>query len=358
MEFLLSAEQIEIQDTVTRFLEKTCPSTELHKAFNNSTEFPTSVWQGLIDMGILAITVPEKFGGLEMDLLDLAIVAEKLGYAGAPGPLLGHTLCTQALVLAGSEEQKSKWLPRLANGECLGSFANAEHGSQWLDTTLTLSNGKLNGEKRHVLYGEHADIIVVALANNEFAIIEKGANGLIVIPENVTDRSRTLDTLTFTGCEAETLKKQSRTISETLLNICCVLLAADSFGGAYRCIDMATDYAKTRNQFGNVIGKFQAIKHQLANMAVDVEPMRGLYWHAAYSIDHDVGIASRQASLAKSHLSDRFLHVARENVLVHGGIGYTWECDAQIFLKRALFNFAYMGSASLHKKRAARLATW
>jgi alkylation response protein AidB-like acyl-CoA dehydrogenase len=358
MEFLLSAEQIEIQDTVTRFLEKTCPSTELHKAFNNSTEFPTSVWQGLIDMGILAITVPEKFGGLEMELLDLAIVAEKLGYAAAPGPFLGHTLCSQALLLAGSEEQKNKWLPRLANGGCLGSFASAEPGGQWLDATLTLSNGKLNGEKRHVLYGEHADIIVVALANNEFAIIEKGGNGLIVIPEYVTDRSRTLDTLTFTDCEVEALERKGSAISNTLLNTCCVLLAADSFGGASRCIDMASDYAKTRKQFGNVIGKFQAMKHQLANMAVEVEPMRGLYWHAAYCFDHDTDIVSRQASLAKSHLSDRFLHVARENVLAHGGIGYTWECDAQIFLKRALFNFAYMGSASLHKKRAAELASW
>ena len=126
----------------------------------------------------------------------------------------------------------------------------------------------------------------------------------------------------------------------------------------YRAIDMAVDYAKPREQFDQIIGKFQALKHQLANMAVDVEPMRGLYWHAAYAFDHEPEAASRQAALAKAHLCERYLHVAREAVQAHGGIGYTWECDVQLFLKRALFNNAYMGSPSLHRKRAADLAAW
>lgn len=357
MEFLLSEEQIEIQDTVKRFLDKHCASTSLQRYIDEPQTLPTDIWQGLVDMGVPALIVPEEFGGLSMELLNLAIIAETLGYAAAPGPLLGHSLCTQALILAGSQEQKEKWLPLLASGEALGSFASAEAG-QWFGAELTLSGNSLSGSKQHVGYAEHADLIVIALADNHFALVEKSANGLTIAPEDVTDRSRPLASLSFENCAVEFLPNSSAEATDKVLNTALVLLAADSFGGASRAIDMAVDYAKTREQFGQIIGKFQALKHQLANMAVDVEPMRGLYWHAAYAFDHEPEAASRQAALAKAHLCERYLHVAREAVQAHGGIGYTWECDVQLFLKRALFNNAYMGSPALHRKRAADLATW
>lgn len=357
MEFLLSEEQIEIQDTVKRFLDKHCASTSLQRYIDEPQTLPTDIWQGLIDMGVPALIVPEEFGGLGMELLNLAIIAETLGYAAAPGPLLGHSLCTQALTLAGSQEQKEKWLPLLASGEALGSFASAEAG-QWFGAELTLSGNSLSGSKQHVGYAEHADLIVIALADNHFAVVEKSANGLTIAPEDVTDRSRPLASLSFENCAVELLPNSSAEAADKVLNTGLVLLAADSFGGASRAIDMAVDYAKTREQFDQIIGKFQALKHQLANMAVDVEPMRGLYWHAAYAFDHEPEAASRQAALAKAHLCERYLHVAREAVQAHGGIGYTWECDVQLFLKRALFNNAYMGSPALHRKRAADLAAW
>ncbi|MDF1691444.1 MAG: acyl-CoA/acyl-ACP dehydrogenase [Zhongshania sp.] len=357
MEFLLSAEQLEIQDTVKRFLAKNCESTKLQRYIDEPQNLPTDIWQGLIDMGVPALIVPEEFGGLGMELLNLAIIAETLGYAAAPGPLLGHSLCTQALILAGSQQQKEKWLPLLASGEALGSFASAETG-QWFGAELALTGNSLNGSKQHVPYAEHADLIVIALADNQFALVEKSASGLSISPEDVTDRSRPLASLNFANCAVELLPNSSTEAAEKVLNTALILLAADSFGGASRAIDMAVDYAKTREQFGQIIGKFQALKHQLANMAVDVEPMRGLYWHAAYAFDREPEASSRQAALAKAHLCERYLHVAREAVQAHGGIGYTWECDIQVFLKRALFNNAYMGAPALHRKRAADLAAW
>jgi alkylation response protein AidB-like acyl-CoA dehydrogenase len=137
-----------------------------------------------------------------------------------------------------------------------------------------------------------------------------------------------------------------------------VLLAADAFGGATRCVDMSVAYAKEREQFGMKIAQFQALRHQLANMAIETEPMRGLYWYAAHAFDHVKDKASYAAAMAKAHLADRYQQVARDATEAHGGIGYTWEYDVHIFLKRALFDFAWMGAPSVHRLRAADLAGW
>ena len=358
MEFLLSDEQIEMQDSVQRFLEKECPSTELHKIFDSEEGHSLPLWQGLVELGIPAMCVPEAYDGLGLELLDLAILAETLGYAATPGPFLGHLLCTQAIVEAGSEAQKQAWLPKLASGDILGSFACAEGNDQWLPEQLSLnSDGQLTGSKRHVPYAQHCDIFVVALSKGEFAIIKKDAPGMTITGLDVTDRTRHTATLNFENTPIEPLTGNSNA-SARIFDAALILLAADSFGGARRCIDLAVEYSQTRSQFGVVIGSFQALKHQLANMAVDVEPMRGLYWHAAYAYDHEPAQARRQAALAKAHLSDRYLQTARNTIEAHGGIGYTWECDTQILLKRALFNYAYMGTPLTHRQRAADLANW
>ena len=121
---------------------------------------------------------------------------------------------------------------------------------------------------------------------------------------------------------------------------------------------MCTEYAKTREQFGVTIGHFQALKHQLASMAIEVEPARGLYWYAAHAFDHVPEEAERYAALAKAHVTDLYLQVARDSVEAHGGIGFTWECDVQIWFKRAMFDRAFLGLPQLHRERSAQLADW
>lgn len=360
MEFLLSDEQIEMQDSVRRFLEKTCPSTQLHKIFDSESGHSPELWQGLVDLGIPAICVPEDFGGLGLELLDLAILAETLGYATTPGPFLGHVLCTQAIIEAGSDQQKNTWLPRLASGELLGSFACAEDNDLWLPEHLSLTStdqATLNGRKNHVPYAEESDLIVVALADGKLAIIERNAERLSITKGDVTDRTRHVASLQLDNTPVELLAG-SEQASARVFDAALILLAADSFGGARRCIDLAVEYAQTRSQFNVLIGSFQAMKHQLATMATEVEPMRGLYWHSAYAYDHEPAQARRQAALAKAHLTDRYLQTARNTIEAHGGIGYTWECDTQILLKRALFNYAYLGAPASHRQRAADLAGW
>ena len=353
MNFLLSPEQIEFQSTVQRFLDDLCPPTRLHELFDRG-EYDAELWRAMCELGLAGIALPEAFGGAGMEMIDLALVAETLGSRAAPGPFLTHVLAGLAIDWAGSEAQKSRWLPALASGECLASVAFAtEAGWQPEQWGLREEGVRLSGSMRHVPFAADADLLVVGLSGGGLALVERGAAGLAVAAENAVDRTRPLATVSFADTPAEHLEGEGIAIARRLRDAALVLLSADAFGGASRCVEMAVDYAKIREQFGQPIGQFQAIKHQLANMAVEVEPARGLYWYAAHAFDHVPADAERFAALAKAHLADRFLQAARDTVEVHGGIGYTWECDVQIYLKRAMFDFAFMGNSSVHRARLA-----
>jgi len=351
MNFLLSPEQLEFQTTVQRFLDDLCPATRLHELFDRGEHDP-ALWHAMCELGLAGIALPEAHGGAGMEMIDLALVAETLGSRAAPGPFLGHALAGLAIAWGGSDAQKARWLPALASGEKLASVALAEEGGwqpeQW---GLSGKGGTLSGCKRHVPFAADADLLVVGLADGGLALVERGAEGLSVEVENGVDRTRAMATVGFSATPAERLEGACREVVERLRDAALVLLAADAFGGAARCVEMAVDYAKIREQFGQPIGRFQAVKHQLANMAVEIEPARGLYWYAAHAFDHVPADAARYAALAKAHLADRFLQVARDTVEVHGGIGYTWECDVQIYLKRAMFDFAWMGNPQEQRRR-------
>ncbi|ROM33960.1 hypothetical protein BK648_24690 [Pseudomonas poae] len=348
MNFLLSPEQLEFQSTIQRFLDDRCSSTRLHQLFD-SAQHDTQLWAAISEMGLAGIALPERYGGSAMELIDVALVAESLGARATPGPFLGHTLAGLAIAWAGSDEQKDRWLPALASGELVATVAFAE-GTGWQPEHWSLSGDLLTGRKSHVLFAADADLLVVGLAGGGLMLVEKGAHGLQVTAENAIDRTRPLATVSFDNTPAELLLAGAD-VATRLYDAALVLLAADAFGGASRCVEMAVEYARIREQFGQPIGQFQAIKHQLANMAVDIEPARGLYWYAAHAFDHIPADAARYSALAKAHLADRFLQVARDTVEVHGGIGYTWECDVQIYLKRAMFDFAFMGNPTSQRAR-------
>jgi alkylation response protein AidB-like acyl-CoA dehydrogenase len=200
-------------------------------------------------------------------------------------------------------------------------------------------------------------VIVVGVAGGGLALVDKSAGGVETTPFAGVDRTRRLDGVRFAAAACEPLAS-GEGVAERVRDAGLVLLAADAFGGASRLVETSVAYAKTREQFGVTIGHFQALKHQLANMALEVEPARALHWYAGHAFDRATEDAPRMAALAKAHLADRFVHVAREAVEAHGGIGFTWECDVQIWFKRALFDRAFLGDPSVHRERAARLAGW
>ena len=358
MNFDLSEEQEMLQETVKQFLENECPATTLREIFDGDAGFAEGLWKGMAEMGIAGLHLPEEFGGAGLEILDLAVVSEALGYMAAPGPFLGHALAGLAIATGGSDAQKKEWLPKLATGDAVGTVALAEEGGGWLPDQWTLPAGdELTGTKNHVIFGNHADVIVVGVAGGGLALVEKGASGLEIKDIEGADRTRRLTQLTFAGTPAQTLPEGAAAAIQ-VRDVALVLLAADAFGGASRLVEMSVEYAKTREQFGVTIGHFQALKHQLANMAVEVEPSRGLYWYAAHAMDHVQDESERTAAVAKAHITDRYMQVARDAVEAHGGIGFTWECDVQIWFKRAMFDRAYMGNPAVHRERAAQLARW
>jgi alkylation response protein AidB-like acyl-CoA dehydrogenase len=355
--FDTSEEQELLQDTVRQFLAGECPTPRVREIFDGDTGYDPALWKGMVELGLAGLLVPEEHGGAGLEVIDLALVAETLGYGGAPGPFLGHVLATAAILAGGSEAQRRSWLPRLASGEVLASVALGESGGRWLPGQWEVAGPSgLRGEKRFVPYGELADLLVVGVAGGGLVLVERGAAGLRSEAYESVDRTRRLSTLHFDATPCEPL--EGTAAAARVRDLGLVLLAADAFGVATRLLDMSVEYAGTREQFGVTIAHFQALKHQLAEMAVEIEPTRGLYWYAAHAQDHVPDDAARFAALAKAHITDRAMQVARDSVEAHGGIGFTWECDVQIWFKRALFDRAWLGTPELHRERAAELAGW
>ncbi len=358
MNFLLSDEQMEMQRSVQRFLQERCGSQRLHEVFDGSDNHDAALWQGLCELGVAGIALPESVGGLGLELIDLAAVAEVLGHAAAPVPFLGHVLASLAIALAGDDEQRQRWLPSLASGQRLATVAFGESGEAWLPQSWqahVTTDGRLSGDKRFVPAAQGADLIVVGLQGGRLAVVERAAPGIDFTPVDGVDRTRRLGHLRFEDTPAVVLHEAA---AARVCDAALVLLAADAFGGASRCVDMAVEYAKVREQFGTPIGRFQGLKHQIANMAIEVEPARALYWYAAHAWDHLPDQSAASAALAKAHLGERFMQAARDTVEAHGGIGYTWEYDLQIFFKRAMFDTTWLGSSVLHRERVAALAGW
>ncbi|MGH0037572.1 MAG: acyl-CoA dehydrogenase family protein [Myxococcota bacterium] len=357
MNFALSEEQEMLQETVRQWVENECPPASVRERFDAPTESSEDLWKGMVELGLSGLLVPEALGGAGLELLDLAVVAEELGRGAVPGSFYAHSLATLALVLGGSEEQKSRWLPALASGEARGALALGEAGEVWgpEDWTLEHGGGALRGEKAFGWGVDGADLLVVGTAGGGLVLVEGAAPGLSTSPVDGLDRTRRLQRVVFDGTPAVALPGY---VAGRLRDAALVLLAADAFGAGFALVRMSAEYAQNREQFGQPIAQFQAVKHQLADMALDVDPTRGLWWFAAHAFDRQPEEAPRAAALAKAHITERVMEVARSAVEVHGGLGFTWECDVQIWFKRALFDRTCFGTPEVHRERIAALGGW
>jgi alkylation response protein AidB-like acyl-CoA dehydrogenase len=359
MDFDLSDEQRLLQETVAQFMDNECPPARLRELYDDEVGFDPVLWKGLAELGLAGIHLPGEYGGSELEILDLAVVAETLGSLAAPVPFLSHSIASLAISLAGSAEQKSRWLPGLASGETLATVALAEEGGGWMSDEWTIQAGAaITGAKEIVEFGEHVDLFVVGLAGGRFGVVERNATGVEIQRVESADRTRRIARVSFDGTPIDLLEEGGAEAIERVRDVGLVLISADAFGGASKLVDMSVEYAKNREQFGVTIGHFQGLKHQLANMAVEIEPTRALYWYAAHALDHVPDESARSAAIAKSHITERFQQVARDATEAHGGIGYTWEGDTQIWFKRAMFDRVFLGTPRVHQDRAADLAGW
>jgi alkylation response protein AidB-like acyl-CoA dehydrogenase len=356
MNFDLDDSQRELESTINRYFSRTFDLSRVRQIFDRDEVDDQALWRDLGELGLFAILIPTEYGGSDGELLDVAVAAECLGLAAAPGAFLGHVLATLAIVLAGDDSQRTRWLPGLATGAIRATLAVGEGRERWWPDALEFDVSELRGRKSWVLGASTADVMVV-VARDGLAVVDARCKGVSIQPADGIDRTRRFSTVVFDRPYHERLSGDPRA-TDRVLDAGAVLLAADAYGGAAYCLRAATEYAKQREQFGVTIAHFQAIKHQLADMALEVEPSRALYWYAAHAWNNVPADASRFASLAKAHITDRFLSAARRATEIHGGIGYTWECDLHLYLRRAVFDRAYLGAPAFHRERYAHLSGW
>jgi alkylation response protein AidB-like acyl-CoA dehydrogenase len=359
MDFGLSDEQQMLQETVRSFAQIECPTTRLRTIFDDGTGHDPKLWSALVEMGLSGLIVPEDLGGAGLEVLDLALVAEVLGEAAMPGPFLAHSLACLGVRLLASPAQQSEILPGLAMGAQIATIGLQEDDLAWapLDWKVSLKGDRITGAKTIVTHATLADRLLVGLEGGRLAWVDARGEGVHIEASNGVDRTRPFATVRFEDAPAEILTGGAGRV-EQLADAAAVLLAADAFGAASRLIDLDVAYSHSREQFGQPIAQFQAIKHAIARLGADIEPTRALWWYAAHAFDHLPNDASRAASLAKAHITDRAMNAARESVELHGGYGFTWECEVQMWFKRIMFDRSFLGTPEQHRARCAELAGW
>ena len=358
MEFALSQDQKMMQESVMKTLDRVCPLDRVKASVQQKEPLARDVWQSLVEVGVPALLIPEAYDGLGLSLLDAALVSEALGRSVAPVPFIASCVMAPiALKEAGNEAQQAHWLPKLASGEAIAGVAIAEQVSGARDGAgVTASNGKLNGKALFALDSGAADLFIVADVNQNLHIVDAKAQGLECIALTAIDETRSLGEIRFSNVTAEPLNAANDAVVLTQMRDAgWVMLAADTLGAGQRMIEKAVDYSKERQQFGRVIGSFQAVKHLCAEMAAELEPCRALVWYAAHAFDEIPSEASLTAAHAKAHLSEIGRFVARTATEVHGGIGITDLLGLHYWFKRIGLDRQLLGGPERVRHLAAAM---
>jgi len=335
MRFHLSEEQLAIQHAVKGALSQAWDIARLHRFADGEVDFHEESWRALMTLGVGGLALPEHDGGAGLGLLEAALVCEAMGEAAAPGPVIGQVLTAIAVAQSADAEAK-RLLPAIASGEAVA--------------TLALESDLVQAARAARLY-------LADDTSGGLRLVEAG-EAVAIEPVRATDRSRPVSRVAFGDAKAYALFSGDDPAARRIRDAALVLIAADALGGAQRCTDLSVAYAKERVQFGQPIGRFQGLKHQLAHMALDVEPARALVWYAAYAWDANLPDATRAARMAKAHLCDVYTRSARAAIAAHGGIGYTWEHGLHYWFRRSVYDRAWMGSPTVHRARAAEMAGW
>ncbi len=349
MNFEFSDEQKQMGAEARRFLAAKCPTAAVRAVLEGDQAYDATLWKGLADMGFLGVAIPEAYGGLGLGYLELCVIAEEMGRALAPAPFSSSVfLATEFLIVAGSESQKAAWLPKLAAGEVIGTFAHAERAGAVTPKTVQLvasADGRLTGAKTAVPDGSIADFAIVAARTApgsdargvSLFLVDLNQAGVSRIPLQTIDPSRGHARLDFNGAVAEPLggAGEGWSILEQVFDRAAILTAFEQIGGADRALEMARDYALERMAFGRPIGSFQAIKHMLADMYVLATLARSNGYYGAWALSTGAAELPEAAATARVSATQAFQHCAKNNIQVHGGMGFTWAFDCHLFYRRS-----------------------
>lgn len=363
MNFDFSDDQKTLADQARKFLDKACPSTAVRAVLEGNLTHDAALWQGVADMGFLGVVVPEEYGGLGLSYLDLCVVAEEMGRALAPVPFSSSVyLATEFLLEAGTPAQKAVWLPKLVSGEAIGTLALTEAAGPVTPASIQLAAKRsaagalLTGQKTAVPDGGIAHVAVVVARSStgrgaegiSIYLVDLDQSGVTRTPQTTIDPTRGHARLDFNKAQAELLGApgQGGAILSRVLDRAAVLTAFEQIGGADRALMMARDYAQDRMAFGRPIGSFQAIKHMLADMYVSATLARSNAYYGAWALSTGAAELPVAAATARVSATQAFQHCAKNNIQVHGGVGFTWAFDCHLFYRRANLLALSLGSQS------------
>ncbi len=361
MDFGLSEEQGQLIESLRRFIAQQAPLDTVREIAETNTGYDKKIHSELVDLGVYGILIPEEYGGAGLSFLDAVLVQETLAGGVIPSNYLGTAIIAPiAFQTAGSADQKSEWLPKIAMGDCNIGVAIAELSGARSDAGVALVNGKLDGKALSVIDAVAADAFLVAVGRDTLALVKSDAAGLALTPMIGIDRTRSLGELMFTGVECELLGSQGQA-SEALrrmLSAGRVALAGDTLGASQEMIQRAVDYAQQREQFNRPIASFQALKHLCAEMIASLEPCRSMVWYAAHAFDEAPDESDLVACHAKAHLSEVGTMIARTSTEVFGGMGFTDLMGLHYWFKRIGFNRQILGGPVQVREEAAVLQNW
>ncbi|MFJ8927589.1 acyl-CoA dehydrogenase family protein [Streptomyces sp. NPDC102364] len=359
-------DQEELRGLVRQFLDAEAPVSEARRLLSDAAGYDRTVWHRLAtELGLTGITVPEQYGGTGMGTAELGVVLEEMGRTLYTGPYFATAaLACPALLHCGDETARERWLPPLVSGETTATLATAEPAVGWDSTPAAQavahgSTWRLTGVKTYVPDGHTADLLLVsALCPDGVGLfaVSAGASHLARIKLDTLDPTRPMARIELDGTPCVRISPGDAAESlAAVRDLARAALAAEQVGGAAACLDMAVDYARTREQFGRPIGSFQAVKHKCADMLVRVECARSAARHACAAVDRPGREASAAAAVARAYCSEAYTGAAKENLQIHGGIGFTWEHDAHLFLRRAKTDELLFSSPREERARLAAL---
>jgi len=335
----LSDEQRGLQEAVANLLAKRSDSAAVRRAIEQPAGYDVDLWRVLCDqIGVAALAVPERFGGVGAGPREVQLVLEELGRALTPAPMLGSVLATAVLLAVDDDDACSRLLPRIAEG-AVAAVAWASESGDWGSGAFSVTDGRLSGEAHYVLDGDRAELLV-AVADGAVYEVDVAAAERRVTP--AMDLTRRLASVRLDGAPATRLGRPDPDLAAAL-DVALVALAGEQVGAAARILELTVEYSKVRHQFGRPIGSFQALKHRMADLHVRLEAARSAAYAAADG--------TLPAAAAKAYCSEAFLAIAGETIQLHGGIAITWEHDAHLYFKRAHGAAALFGSPDLHRRR-------
>lgn len=372
MNFGFTEEQELLRSEVRKYLDAHCDLQAVRALTEEGEGFSREQWKQIAELGWLGLTIPEAHGGAGLGWVDLVVLLEETGRSLFPSPLLSHTVAAAALCEAGSVAQQARWLPALADGSTIGTLALLEadgrcdaEGVQ-LAATREGDGWLLRGEKTFVPDAEVAALFVVPFRTGPavdalaLAVVEAGAPGLGVDGLPGMDLTKRTGRLRLDGVrvDADRVLEAAGGAAAALARIvdrATAAVTAESLGAADGALQLTAAYARDRVQFGAPIGRYQGVKHPLAEMYVDVESAKSLLYYAAWCLEESPEEAPRYVSMAKAYTSEAFARIGIDAVQLHGAVGYTWEFDAHLYLKRSKWARPFYGDADYHYDRVASL---